>query len=173
MNMLDVIIGSILVFGAVRGFMKGLIVEVISLVAVILGIIVAIKFSPVIASLLEDRVDWAPQVTKVVAYAGTFALALLIVFLAGKFFTKIAEAVALGFMNKILGGLFGALKYGMIISVLLILYDNINTKIPIFEKETTEESILFPQVKRLAPWVFPYILNADQLDLKIDGKGKI
>jgi len=167
--MLDVIIAGGLVFAAIRGFMKGLIVEVISLVAVLIGIVVAIKFSPTISQFLETRVDWSAQVTRVVAYAITFGIALLIVFLAGKFFTKLAEAVALGLLNKILGALFGLLKYGMIISVLLILFNSIHEKVNLVDDKTIQESLFFEHIKNMAPTVFPLLLDLEkEIEINVD-----
>jgi len=52
MNVLDIILGALLLFGLVRGFMKGLFVEVASLVALIAGVYGAIHFSSFTAILL-------------------------------------------------------------------------------------------------------------------------
>ncbi|MCK0130501.1 CvpA family protein [Flavobacteriaceae bacterium F08102] len=142
--------------------MKGFILEVISLIAVLLGIVVAIKFSPNIANFLETSVEWSSQVIRVMAYAIAFALALVVVFLAGKLLTKLIEAVALGLFNKIVGALFGLLKYGMILSVLLILFQSVNKKMNLLKEDTLKNSVLFDRVKNVAPLIFPLLLDLEK-----------
>ena len=45
MNTIDIIIGLILIFGTVKGFLRGLFIEVTTLVGLVLGIYGAIHFS--------------------------------------------------------------------------------------------------------------------------------
>ncbi|MCB0383139.1 MAG: CvpA family protein, partial [Psychroserpens sp.] len=45
MAIIDIILGALLLFGLIRGFLKGLFVEVASLVALIAGVYGAIHFS--------------------------------------------------------------------------------------------------------------------------------
>mgnify|MGYP000985077438 FL=1 len=53
MNIFDIIITALLLFGFVRGFMKGLFVEMASLAALIGGVYGAIHFSYLISDLLQ------------------------------------------------------------------------------------------------------------------------
>ena len=81
--------------------------------------------------------------------------------LLGKLFTKVADFASLGILNKLLGGAFGALKLGLIVSVLLIVFDKLNSTIPFVNKENTEDSILYGPVKNLAPMIFPNFLTVE------------
>ena len=45
MNILDIILGALILFGLIRGLSKGLFVEVASLVALIAGVFGAIRIS--------------------------------------------------------------------------------------------------------------------------------
>ena len=47
---------------------------------------------------------------------------VLAISLAGKALTKLADFAALGLLNKLLGGVFGGLKIGLILSILLIVF---------------------------------------------------
>ncbi len=122
MSVLDIILGALLLFGLVRGFMKGLFVEVASLLALVAGVYGAIHFSNFAADLLQSRFDWSEKTINITAFAITFVIIVLAISLAGKALTKIADFAALGIINKLLGGVFGALKIGLILSVLLIVY---------------------------------------------------
>lgn len=159
MAVIDIVLGALLLFGLIRGFMKGLFVEVASLVALVAGIYGAIHFSDYAASFFEDSVDWDEKYVNIVAFAITFVIIVLVIALAGKALTKLADFAALGILNKLLGGVFGALKIGLILSILLIVFDNMNNAIPFADKEDLEDSILYKPVKSLAPIIFPSILN--------------
>lgn len=162
MNVLDIILGALLLFGLVRGFMKGLFVEVASLVALIAGVYGAIHFSSFAAEFLMDKTEWNEKTVNLAAFAITFVIIIIAISLAGKALTKLADFAALGILNKILGGIFGALKIGLILSVLLIVFSKMNSVIPFVGEEDIEESALYKPVKALAPIVFPNIIKADE-----------
>ena len=168
MAIIDIILGALLLFGLIRGFMKGLFVEVASLVALVAGVYGAIHFSNFAAGFLESRLDWEEKYINIVAFAVTFVIIVLAIALAGKALTKLADFAALGVLNKLLGGVFGALKIGLILSVLLIVFDNMNNSIPFADKEDLEESILYKPVRSLAPMIFPSILNKGKEDPETD-----
>ena len=138
MNTIDIVLGALILFGAVRGFMKGLFVEVASLVALIAGVYGAIHFSGYMAQFLDEKVDWDEKYINVVAFAATFVVIVLLIALAGKAFTKLADFASLGILNKILGAVFGALKFGLILSVLLIIFSHLNNTLTFIKKEQIE-----------------------------------
>ncbi len=164
MSVLDIILGALLLFGLVRGFMKGLFVEIASLAALIAGVFGAIHFSIFAADFLQGRFEWNEKTINITAFAITFVVIVLAISLAGKALTKIADFVFLGGLNKLLGGVFGALKIGLILSVVLIVFDKMNKTIPFVDKADLEESILYKPVKSLAPMIFPSIIKAEDED---------
>ena len=136
-------------------------VEIASLVALVLGVYGAIHFSYFAADLLESKVDWNEKTINIVAFAITFVIIVLAISLAGKALTKLADFAALGLLNKLLGGVFGALKIGLILSVLLIVFNKLNNTLPFMEKEDLEESVLYKPVKSLAPMIFPNLIKSE------------
>lgn len=164
MALIDIILGALLLFGLIRGFMKGLFVEVASLVALIAGVYGAIHFSNFAADFLGSKLDWDEKYINIVAFAITFVIIVLVIALAGKALTKLANFAALGILNKLLGGVFGALKIGLILSVLLIVFDTMNNSIPFADEKDLKDSILYKPVKGLAPMLFPSILNKGKDD---------
>jgi len=159
MGVIDIVLAAIILFGLVRGFMKGLFVEVASLIALVAGVYGAIHFSFYAANFLSNKVSWNEKTINIIAFAITFIVIIFIISLTGKAFTKLANFAALGIINKLLGGVFGALKFGLILSVILIVFDKFNNTITFTDKETLEESILYKPVKNLTPTIFPEILN--------------
>ena len=164
MNIFDIVIAALLIFGFVRGVMKGLFVEVASLAALIGGVYGAIHFSYFIGDFLKEAVSWDQEYVSLAAFAGTFITIIVTIALLGKMLTKLADFAALGIINKILGGVFGAIKIGLILSVVFIFFGKMNDTIPFVKKETLDESILYAPVKKIAPTIFPSIIkNEDEL----------
>ena len=161
MNIFDIIITALLLFGFVRGLVKGLFVEVASLAALIGGVYGAIHFSYLISNFLKEYVTWNTEYISLAAFAITFILIIVVISLLGKALTKIANFASLGIINKILGGVFGVLKIGLILSVVFIFFGKMNDTIPFIEKQTLEESILYSPVKKIAPTIFPSIINGE------------
>ncbi|MDG1743646.1 MAG: CvpA family protein [Polaribacter sp.] len=161
MNIFDIIITALLLFGFVRGLVKGLFVEVASLAALIGGVYGAIHFSYLISNFLKEYVTWNTEYISLAAFAITFILIIVVISLLGKALTKIANFASLGIINKILGGVFGVLKIGLILSVVFIFFGKMNETIPFIKKETLDESILYRPVKKIAPTIFPSIINGE------------
>jgi len=162
MSIIDIVLGALLLFGLIRGAMKGLFVEIASLFALVLGVFGAIHFSYFVADLIEPKVDWDEKTMNIVAFATTFVIIVLAISLAGKALTKLADFAALGMLNKLLGGVFGALKIGLILSVLLIVFNKLNKTLPFMEEDQLEESILYKPVKSLAPMIFPTLIKSGE-----------
>ena len=164
MNTFDIIIAALLLFGFVRGLMKGLFVEVASLVALVAGVYGAIHFSYFIGDWLKDSVEWDEKYISLTAFAATFVVIILVISLTGKLLTKIADFASLGILNKLLGGAFGALKIGLILSVIFIFFGKMNDTIPFVEQETLDESVLYKPVKKIAPIIFPSIIKEEDVE---------
>ncbi|NAS31124.1 CvpA family protein [Flavobacteriaceae bacterium R38] len=166
MNFIDIILGGLILFGLVRGFLKGLFLEIASLVALILGIYGAIHFSYFVGDYLTEHLSWSERYIKLAAFLITFIIIIIVVTWAGKLLTKIADLAALGILNKILGGLFGGLKIAIILGAVLIFFDRTNNTIGFIDEETTDTSILYHPVRDLGAFVFSLVLQNKQPEEK-------
>jgi len=161
MGVLDIVLGSLVLFGLIRGFMKGLFVEIASLLALFAGVFGAIHFSNFVADWLQNKTQWDEKTINITAFVITFAIIVIAIGLAGKALTKLADFASLGILNKILGAVFGALKIGLILSVVLVVFDRMNKTLPFVDEETIDSSILYKPIKSIAPAIFPFILNEE------------
>lgn len=159
MNVFDIIIAVLLVYGFVKGLMKGFFIEVASLIALIGGVYGAIHFSYFASDLLVEYVSWSENYISLAAFAITFVAIVIAVSLLGKFLTKMADLAALGLVNKIMGGVFGLLKSVLILSVVFVFFSRINNTIPFVEKETLKKSLLYTPVKDIVSSIFPSIIK--------------
>ena len=160
MSVIDIIIGALILYGVVKGLFKGLFVEVTSLLALLVGVYGAGHFSNYAAEILLNNFDWSEKTTNITAFAVTFIAIVLAISLAGKALTKLADFAALGLLNKLLGALFGGTKIALIISILLLIFSNLNKSIPFVSNDEIEASLLYSPIKSLAPMVLPEFMNA-------------
>ncbi len=110
MNWIDLVIVVILILSMVSGFINGLIREVASLAALILGIWGAIKFSAFTAAKLYDFFDMSGHYVGIIAFVITFGIIVVVIHFVGLLADKIADAAALGFINRLLGIVFGLVQ---------------------------------------------------------------
>lgn len=159
MSVLDIVLIAFILFGFVRGLMKGLFVEIASLVALVAGVYGAIHFSNYAATFIDENSQWDEKTVNIVAFAATFLIIVLVIALAGKALTKLADFAALGIVNKLLGALFGALKWAIILSVILNVFDGMNRQIPLTDDDSINDSTLYSPIKGLVPMIFPILLE--------------
>ena len=157
MNILDFFIGLFLIIGLIKGFRNGFFVELASLISILLGIFLAIKFSYLTKSYLEQHASWDPKTVQVVAFALTFMVVIVGVSMLAKVFTSIANFAFLGFANSIFGALLGLLRTVLVMSILLNLFQKINADHTIISKESKEKSKLFLPVKDVSKMIYPSI----------------
>ncbi|MCM5662080.1 CvpA family protein [Galbibacter mesophilus] len=159
MNYIDIVLGGLILFGLVRGFMKGLFIEVASLLALVVGIYGAIHFSYFVGDFLVEKVDWEPKYINLTAFAVTFIIIILAVSLLGKLLTKIASLAALGFLNRILGAVFGALKIAIILGAVLVFLDRGNETFGFIDQKALESSVVYQPVKDIGNFIFDWVLR--------------
>ena len=99
MSFLDIVLGLLLVWGLYKGLTNGLFVELASLIALIAGIYGAIHFSYVAGDYLSQNMAWNDRYIKITSFIVTFIAIVLLVHLAGKLLTKIADFAMLGLLN--------------------------------------------------------------------------
>ncbi len=165
MNYLDIALGLPLLWGIFHGFTKGLIISVASLLALILGVYAAIHFSPFFGVYINNWFHPDPRHLKVLSFALTFILVVILVKLIGWGLDRLIKAVAMGFLNRFLGVLFNGLKWAFILSVLISIMDSSERMKNLIDEQVKDESVLYRPLARIAPLVFPY-LNFDKLMIK-------
>ena len=154
MNYIDIVILLFLLYGAFRGFSKGLIIEVATLAGLILGVFIAIRYSPFTEGILKDFLNITSRYLSYIALAVTFLLVVIVVYLLGKMLTRLVDIISLGLVNKLLGTLLGIAKYFIIVCVLLMIVDALNDKFHCISEETRENSLLFDPFLNFAPQMY-------------------
>lgn len=161
MSILDIIFIIPIVWLAYAGFKKGLIIELSTLLALILGVFVSLHFSDVTAELLKETFDLKTSYLKIISFIITFLLVVIAVNLIGKLIEKFVDMVALGFLNKSAGGIFGVLKAVVILSLLIFFIEMIDKKKVILSEEITGKSMFYPYIQPIAPTLIDTFSDID------------
>ncbi len=112
----DIVLLLLLLVGAWRGFTKGLVLSVASLVGLVGGVWAAAHFSHLAADALSKHVSWSVNSMSMAALALTFLAVVVAVHLLAKLLEKLLDIVALGVANKLAGAVFGMAKMALIAS---------------------------------------------------------
>jgi membrane protein required for colicin V production len=170
MNWLDIVLAIPLLWFTFKGFKNGFIIELASLAALILGIFVALHFSFYAEDYLRENFEIADNYLYIISFAITFVIVAVLVFLVGKIIHKLITIIALGFLNRLAGGIFGFLKTALILSVILYFFNGFDTNSSILKPEVKENSYLYDPIESIAPMIIPR-LNIEEL--KLPGKDDI
>ena len=157
MSVIDIILGGLLFYGLIKGLWRGLFVELASLVSLIVGIFIALKFSGFIADIISGHVSWEPHYISIIAFLITFVAVVTGIILLAKFFTKLASFASLGLLNRLLGGVFGFLKMVLILSISLNFFLKINSTNIFAKKETLDKSLFFYPLLEISNTIFPIL----------------
>ena len=157
MNYIDIIIIIVLGISMVTGFINGLVKEVASLAALVIGIWGAIRFSSFTAARLYDYFDMTGKYVGIISFIVTFAVIAIGIHFAGLIVDKLLKAVALGFVNRLLGILFGLIKSVLILSVIFVVLNAIDARRPFLPRDRISESMLYHPISDVAPALFPII----------------
>lgn len=157
MNFIDILILIILGIAAVKGFINGFIKEFASLAALVLGIWAAIRFSNFTAAKLYDYFDLTGKYTGIIAFILTFVIVVIAIHFIGLLIDKLIKAVSLGFINRLLGLVFGVFKSVLILSVIFVILNAIDEHRPFLPKEKINQSFLYNPISDIAPAIFPII----------------
>lgn len=153
MSAFDIVFIIPVVWMAYVGFKKGLVVELSSLVALLLGVFVSLYFSDITAEFLKETLDVKSKYLSLISLIITFVLVVVAVNLIGKLVEKLVDIVALGFLNKSAGGMFGVLKAAVLLSFVLFFVEKADKNNFIISDDLRENSLFYPYVQPIADYL--------------------
>ncbi len=171
MNVLDIVIGIVLLLFAFAGLRKGLIIEAFYLASFVIGVYGAMFFSDAMSDWLSDLIDVAPEYLSLIAFILTFILFMVLIRYLGRLISNLVEAIFLGFIDKIGGFVFGAVKGALLVSILIMLLNVFNVSDAI-DKSLRKNSKLYTFTEEIANFLYKnHDLVKDSME-KSFNKGK-
>ena len=153
MNYLDIIIAIILCLFGFGGFRKGLIIEVVSLLAFGVGIYGAMHFSDFTAVRLQEVMTLDPKYLNTIAFIMTFVLLVIIVNLIGRAVSRMVEAMNLGLIDRLGGFIVGAAKGLLLCSVFVMVINNFDLT-GLIKEDLKKDSRLYPYIEKTVPYLY-------------------
>ena len=161
MNYIDIILSLILFYGLFKGFTRGLIIEAASLLSIVIGILGALTFTPIMESLLSYFLSEEKLPSPIILFTASLILIILGINFFAKNLTKFIKLVSLGGINKVLGGIFGVSKYVLLISILFVFVDQFSFMFEFFESNFLEESVMFESLKNVGYYIIQLLESKD------------
>jgi membrane protein required for colicin V production len=153
MNWVDIVI-IVLLGGAVAvGFRKGLVQEIVGIIALVAAFFAALLFHPAAVGALVRAFPRIPvAAAPTIGFVAMFLAAFGAITLAGWLLAKIVKATPLDFADKIGGMAVGLFKGALVISILLMLLALV--PLPKEVAARMDRSAAIRSVRKVAPWVY-------------------
>ena len=117
MNFIDLIIIAIISFGIIRGYSKGLIVELSSFFGIFISFFIAGNIDNLLSQQIVKYVNLNIDIVNIISFIIIFGLSYSLIIFFAKGFTKLAKIIYLGLLNSLLGSVFGGLKLLLILLI--------------------------------------------------------
>ncbi|MFZ1752052.1 MAG: CvpA family protein [Saprospiraceae bacterium] len=141
---LDIVVAIVISLGFYLGYTRGLIKTVFDSLSLVVGIVAALKLSPIIIGILQEVIKTSPAITFLLGVVITFIGVMALIRFIGKKLEDMLEAVNINFINKIAGGGIQALFFAYILSLGLWLINSINVLKPETKAASITYSLLEP-----------------------------
>jgi len=153
----DIVIMLILVFFFVSGMRRGLIRQALDILGIVIAFIGAFYLARYLAAYFTESIELNYTISLVISAVVIFIGILLLFHALGLLFQKVAEITLLGSVDKLGGGLFGAFKGVLLVSLLLVVALNI----PLPEKAQNELRTrpLSSAIHPVLPSVFDFVFS--------------
>jgi membrane protein required for colicin V production len=157
MTTIDYILIAPIIFGFCYGLYRGFFKELVAFVCVIVGIYAARYFGAVVADLLSGFFSVPLHTAKAISCFVIFLAVVICLNILAKIMTKLFSVTGLGWLNRLVGGVFGAIKFILIVSILLNIITFFNNKIPVNQENKLAQSQFYQPMENIIPTIIPFI----------------
>lgn len=156
MSIFDITIIVIAAASLITGMRRGLIRELAGFMGYVVGIYCAAKFSGIAENVLSTRFSFSG--IGVISFIITMAIVVVAVHFIANIINRAVGMTILSLPNRLLGGLFCALKNIFIISCLICIANYfVDDILSAISPEEKEKSIFYGIITEIATYLFPYI----------------
>lgn len=153
MKSIDLIILIPLLWGAYKGFTKGLLMELTMLLSFILAVATGFYLMHEVMIFLKEYFDIGKTFLPLVSFMLIFIGVVLLVNLLGRLTKKLMDFTPLGNVDDLAGALLGILKWSFALSIVIWLMNNAGIHLP---REYTEDTVIYPVLQAYGPKMIEY-----------------
>jgi membrane protein required for colicin V production len=144
----DIILILFVLLGAYSGYKEGFLMELITLVAIILGVLCGFKLMGEGMILLQNHFNADKSTLPYISFMVIFVIVVVLVQLLGKTIKHSIDKTFLGSADQALGAALGGFRIMFMISIALWITDSLKLSL---KHSWTDGSWLYPFVAKLAP----------------------
>ena len=150
MNLIDLIIIALFGYGIIKGYNKGLIIELSRFFGIFISFFISTNLDDIISKQIVELININFDIVNIIVFILVFLLSYSAIIFIAKGFTKLIKFVYLGLLNSLLGSLFGGLK----LLLILIILSKIIFSFSLIPLKTLSESVLIIQLHILSEIIF-------------------
>ena len=150
MTFIDLALGAFLAFGLIRGLRNGLVMCFYGVLGLFLGIYIAVKFSTILG---------ASKTAKVIAFVIILIIVLVGIHLLAKVLSKVANALFLGWLNRLGGAFLAVIRTVLFLGVVLSLFQKVNINNVLISKKTQEKSLFYSPILKTSEYMLPVLTD--------------
>ena len=150
MTLIDLIIIALFGYGIIKGYNKGLIIELSSFFGIFISFFISTNLDDIISKQIVELVNINFDIVNIIVFVLVFLLSYSAIIFIAKGFTKLIKFVYLGLLNSLLGSLFGGLK----LLLILIILSKIIFSFSLIPLKSLSESVLIIQLHILSEIIF-------------------
>lgn len=158
---LDIIILVIIAASAIWGIFKGFINQIVSIAALLLGIWCASRFTVYLSAQAKElfSLSLEQNTLHIIVFVAIFIIVLILSHLIGKGIEGLVKLTMLGWLNRLLGFLFGGAKAAIILGALTYVINYVNNQLQIIPQSLLSSSKVYVFIEHSAQQFFPFLHN--------------
>jgi membrane protein required for colicin V production len=146
---IDIVFLLLILLACVKGYTKGLIIALFSIIGFIAGLAAALKLSVYASEKLSTTFNASGKWLPFISFILVFLVVVVLVNLGAKLIQKSVEMLMLGWLNRLGGIILYALLYSILFSIFLFYA----VQLKIVSVNTVSASQVYPYIQPLGPWV--------------------
>lgn len=144
----------LLILGGYQGYKKGLLLEIIGLLALVLGIIGGLKLMQWGMGVLQNQFNITGKLIPIIVFIFIFVCIVILVSIIGSMLKNVVHLTLLGSVDKLAGSILGVFKWAFGLSVLLWFFSSMGFSFP---EEMSFNTYIYPEVYGFAPKIIGYL----------------
>ena len=164
MEILDIILILPLIYGAWKGFQKGFVMELFTILALVVGLYAAFNFSDQFSKYMEfAKVDhsYMPALSFLVLFLAVGAM----VYFGGKALEQVLKIAQLSTINKVVGASLGLLKWLYVSACVLMFFVSLDKNEKVIKKANKENSFMYAINSGVLKYSLPGVKHTDMLNV--------
>lgn len=157
MELLDIVILILIAVGVIQGLMKGFLKQLAVIVGLVAGLLIARALFDVVAEHLVTVFETSITIAQILSFILIWVLVPILCILVASVLTKAMDAIHMGWINRLLGAMFGAIKVMLLIGLAIHVLEYIDPKSEFISETKKEASALYNPVKEFTDVFFPVL----------------